>query len=207
MVMRLRVVRALGPRLWQQLRCQSVDALHEQACANGQKTYIDPATGFTVMTRLFHLQRGTCCGCKCRHCPYDHVNVRTAATQDDPTAGPRAADAGPAVAPPSKSRVYTRTGDKGKSSLFNGERRSKADASFAVLGTVDELNSFVGLAAGHCQAHADLYRRLLQVRLLFRHGFEAAEGPALQLWTPHLQAPLPLRCISEMGGGVRPVRR
>jgi len=29
--------------------------------------YIDPQTGFYVMTRLSHLQRGECCGNACRH--------------------------------------------------------------------------------------------------------------------------------------------
>ncbi|GAB5586084.1 hypothetical protein Unana1_00984 [Umbelopsis nana] len=39
------------------------------------KTYIDPATGYTVMTELSHLSRGFCCGNACRHCPYNKINV------------------------------------------------------------------------------------------------------------------------------------
>lgn len=27
--------------------------------------------GRVVFTALFHLERGSCCGNKCRHCPYD----------------------------------------------------------------------------------------------------------------------------------------
>lgn len=50
-------------------------ALHEAACARGESTYIDPATGYTVFTRLAHLKRGKCCGSACRHCPYDHEAV------------------------------------------------------------------------------------------------------------------------------------
>uniref|UniRef100_A0A673TZI7 Uncharacterized protein n=1 Tax=Suricata suricatta TaxID=37032 RepID=A0A673TZI7_SURSU len=42
----------------------------------GQLNYIDPATGYTVLTQLAHLQRGKCCGCACRHCPYGQVNVK-----------------------------------------------------------------------------------------------------------------------------------
>ena len=32
--------------------------------------------GLVVLTEKFHLERGYCCGNKCRHCPYDHVNVK-----------------------------------------------------------------------------------------------------------------------------------
>lgn len=32
---------------------------------------IDPASGYLVFTRAYHLKRGTCCGSGCRHCPYE----------------------------------------------------------------------------------------------------------------------------------------
>ena len=51
-------------------------ALHERACAAGELTYVDPETGYSVMTRLKHEARGRCCGSGCRHCPYDHANVK-----------------------------------------------------------------------------------------------------------------------------------
>ena len=41
--------------------------------------------------------------------------------------------------------IYTKTGDKGETSLANGERISKADARIEAYGTVDELNSWIGL--------------------------------------------------------------
>jgi hypothetical protein len=28
-----------------------------------------------VFTEAYHLRRGRCCGSRCRHCPYGHVNV------------------------------------------------------------------------------------------------------------------------------------
>lgn len=41
-------------------------------------------------------------------------------------------------------RITTRGGDEGFSTLYNGERRSKDDLVFHVLGDLDELNSFLG---------------------------------------------------------------
>lgn len=32
--------------------------------------------GRWVFTAAFHLKRGKCCGSNCRHCPFEHVNVR-----------------------------------------------------------------------------------------------------------------------------------
>ncbi len=48
---------------------------HQNALKNGNDTYNDPKTGYTVFTELFHLKRGKCCGSACRHCPYQHSKV------------------------------------------------------------------------------------------------------------------------------------
>lgn len=41
--------------------------------------------------------------------------------------------------------IYTKTGDKGETSLANGQRVPKTDVRIEAYGTVDELNSWVGL--------------------------------------------------------------
>lgn len=59
-----------------------------------------------------------------------------------------------------KSSIYTRTGDDGTSSLYNGERVSKTKRIIKVLGGVDEINSALGMckfikviSAGVVKAH------------------------------------------------------
>ena len=42
-------------------------------------------------------------------------------------------------------KIYTKTGDQGTTSLFGGKRVSKADLRIDTYGTVDELNSCIGL--------------------------------------------------------------
>ena len=42
-------------------------------------------------------------------------------------------------------KIYTKTGDQGATSLFGGKRVSKADLRIDTYGTVDELNSWIGV--------------------------------------------------------------
>ena len=42
-------------------------------------------------------------------------------------------------------KIYTKTGDKGTTSLVGGQRVSKTDIRLQAYGTVDELNAFLGL--------------------------------------------------------------
>ena len=44
-----------------------------------------------------------------------------------------------------KSNIYTKTGDKGTTSLVGGTRVAKSHVRLEAYGTIDELNSFIGL--------------------------------------------------------------
>ena len=46
-------------------------------------------------------------------------------------------------------KIYTKTGDKGYTSLFGGKRVLKSDDRVEAYGTSDELNSFIGLLRDH----------------------------------------------------------
>jgi cob(I)alamin adenosyltransferase len=55
------------------------------------------------------------------------------------------------------TRIYTRGGDKGETSLGDGSRVSKLDPRVAAMGDVDELNSLVGLAGGLERVQNELF--------------------------------------------------
>ena len=48
------------------------------------------------------------------------------------------------------NKIYTKSGDKGETSLGNGKRVSKTSLRVEAYGDIDELNSFVGIAVSHC---------------------------------------------------------
>lgn len=47
-------------------------------------------------------------------------------------------------------KIYTKTGDKGKTSLIGGTKVAKSNIRIETYGTIDELNSFMGLVGDHC---------------------------------------------------------
>ena len=51
--------------------------------------------------------------------------------------------------------IYTKTGDKGTTSLASGQRVAKTDVRIEAYGTVDELNSWIGLLRAGIQPSAD----------------------------------------------------
>lgn len=51
---------------------------HESACEAGDAGYVDPVSGLFVMTSVYLLDQGSCCGSGCRHCPYSADEQRRA---------------------------------------------------------------------------------------------------------------------------------
>ena len=52
-------------------------------------------------------------------------------------------------------KIYTKTGDRGTTSLVGGERISKSCERIESYGTIDELNSYVGLLVTYCTDEMD----------------------------------------------------
>ena len=74
-------------------------------------------------------------------------------------------------------KIYTKTGDKGLTSLIGGTRVPKSDLRIECYGTVDELNSYIGLVM--CQdidPHSQKILKEIQDRL-FSVGASLAADP------------------------------
>lgn len=102
--------------------------------------------------------------------------------------------------------IYTKTGDKGTTSLANGQRVPKTDLRIEAYGTVDELNSWIGLLQASCSLLAfdhqpvDEQLEWIQNRL-FNLGAALSEAPGewikeedvtqLEQWIDAMQAVVP----------------
>lgn len=77
-------------------------------------------------------------------------------------------------------KIYTKQGDSGDTSLFGSDRVSKSNERIEAYGTVDELNSFVGLAASYdlSEKGTDYLRKVQE--LLFALGADLATPPSAE---------------------------
>lgn len=74
-------------------------------------------------------------------------------------------------------KIYTKTGDLGKTSLIGGTKVAKSNIRIEAYGTIDELNSFIGLTADHLtQEHTRAVLKEIQDRL-FTIGSSLACDP------------------------------
>ena len=92
-------------------------------------------------------------------------------------------------------KIYTGTGDRGKTSLFSGERIEKNDARIEAYGAVDELNALVGAVVASLPSVPE--RDVVSVQLtriqsdLFRVGAwlaTSADSPSMAYLQPMDQA-------------------
>ncbi len=84
-------------------------------------------------------------------------------------------------------KIYTKTGDKGETGLFGGKRLPKHHIRIESYGTVDELNSYIGLVRDNINdpETRDLLKEI-QDRL-FAIGSSLASDPEKNMITPDVK--------------------
>lgn len=83
-------------------------------------------------------------------------------------------------------KIYTKTGDKGSTSLIGGTKVPKSHLRIEAYGTVDELNSWIGLLIDHIKTrHEKRILKEIQDRL-FTIGSSLASDPKKE---PRLKIP------------------
>jgi len=90
------------------------------------------------------------------------------------------------------NRVYTKTGDKGQTSLIGGDRVAKSSPRVECYGTVDEVNATLGLVRTSLESSAardELLPIIERVQNeLFNLGAElATPDPGRRANTPHIE--------------------
>ena len=125
--------------------------------------------------------------------------------------------------------VYTKTGDKGETSLANGQRVAKTDLRIEAYGTVDDLNSWVGAlraslqpSFANPQSSSDRFQStqkqlgLIQNQL-FNLGAALSEAPGewildedvtrIETWIDAIQTLVPPQRAFILPAGSEPVTR
>jgi cob(I)alamin adenosyltransferase len=113
-------------------------------------------------------------------------------------------------------KIYTKSGDKGRTSLATGQRVSKSDLRLDAYGTADELNSFVGWLRSLVVKHSGVWSKGVDEQLgwlqnrLFDLGavlagsdmdFKEENVCKLEGWIDEMDAGLtPLRAFVLPGG-------
>jgi len=95
-------------------------------------------------------------------------------------------------------RIYTKTGDGGETALFGGKRLPKDHIRIESYGTIDELNSYLGLVKGYLE---DLKSQELIYSIqnqLFNIGSHLASVPEMQNQLPPINDQLILKMEQEI---------
>lgn len=119
-------------------------------------------------------------------------------------------------------KIYTKSGDKGKTSLVGGKRVSKANLRLEAYGTADELNSFVGLLRSSLSVCSGDWKLVVDSRLgwiqnrLFDIGailagadmsFADEHVKKLEGWIDEMDAELPVLREFVIPGGSESISR
>jgi cob(I)alamin adenosyltransferase len=92
------------------------------------------------------------------------------------------------------TKLYTKTGDDGTTGLGDGSRTTKDSARIEAVGTIDELNSWVGLLLAELPANEPLIEPLTDIQhRLFDLGGELAV-PGFQLIRAEMVSDLEVLC-------------
>ncbi|MEI8365234.1 MAG: cob(I)yrinic acid a,c-diamide adenosyltransferase [Parachlamydiaceae bacterium] len=75
-------------------------------------------------------------------------------------------------------KIYTKTGDKGETSLFTGQRVPKNDPFIEALGAVDECNSFLGAALSAFPQTPDMHQVRDQIETIQHALFDVGAAIA-----------------------------
>lgn len=107
-------------------------------------------------------------------------------------------------------KIYTRTGDTGETSLYGGTRVPKSSLRIDAYGTIDELNSWVGLLRDQ-EVNSNRQEQLIRIQeSLFVIGSLLAAVPEKQqLKLPHLsneEVPFLEECIDRMEEKLSPLK-
>ncbi|MGI6110891.1 MAG: cob(I)yrinic acid a,c-diamide adenosyltransferase [Bilifractor sp.] len=99
-------------------------------------------------------------------------------------------------------KVYTKNGDNGRTQLLNGQSVLKTDDRIELLGTIDELNSHIGLAK--VLSEDDLRVQLTHIQKTLMHimsgiaaplkkefRFDEKETEQLEAWIDHMEDSFP----------------
>ncbi len=78
-------------------------------------------------------------------------------------------------------KIYTRTGDKGETSLFTGQRVPKNDQFIEALGTVDECNSTIGASIALMENNTKLAKTKEQLETIQHSLFDLGAALATPL--------------------------
>lgn len=123
-----------------------------------------------------------------------------------------------------KSKIYTRKGDKGETSLYTGQRIPKSNPTVEAIGTVDECNCAIGSAVSMMQGVPELRKVLEQLQIvqhalfdvgaalatprthaastkLDRTRFDHEETLMLEQWIDEMDAQLPQLTTFILPGG------